>query len=387
MVYLIVILFVSFHIATRGNTMITTLYAIQLQATPLQLGVIVALVAFFPMIFAIYAGRMSDRLGYRLPLLLGSFGGSIAIILPYIFYDRLYILYVSQCLFGLAQIFVLVTIQNLMGAMSTKETRTKNFAINSLSISVASIIGPALTGATIDLFDYRLAYLLLSGLAMIPGLFLLFKVLPLPVGVDSGEESQNRFLDLLQSRPLRKIYITSGVLLAGVGIYEFYFPIYGDHIGFSASMIGIVLSVNASAYFVVRLFMPALARNFREEKILVGCLFVSAVAFILIPLFDQFIALVIISFILGLGLGCAQPISIVMAYNCSPKGRTGEVLGIRLTCNKIVQFLMPLLFGSAGSILGFILIFWANAFLFMVSGISSLEMKRNKDTPHVNRLG
>lgn len=64
-----------------------------------------------------------------------------------------------------------------------------------------------------------------------------------------------------------------------------------------------------------------------------------------------------------------------MAYNRSPKGRTEEVLGIRLTVNKTVQFLVPILFGSVGSLLGFFPVFWSNAVLLLFSGFSLIEKK------------
>jgi MFS family permease len=123
--------------------------------------------------------------------------------------------------------------------------------------------------------------------------------------------------------------------------------------------------------------MQRMLSKFKEETVLGGCLTISAVAFFLIPLFNQSVFLMVISFIMGLGMGCCQPLSIVMAYNRSPKGRTGEVLGIRLTVNKTVQFLVPILFGSLGSLLGFFPVFWSNAALLLFSGYSLIEKKSN----------
>ncbi|MEW9672503.1 MFS transporter [Ammoniphilus sp. 3BR4] len=381
MIYFIILLFLFFHLSARGNTMITTLYAIQLQANPVQLGFIIASAALFPMILAIYAGKVSDRLGYRIPLVFGSLGVGLALLLPYLFTDKLFILYLSQLLFGLAYIFVLVPLQNLVGSLSSLETRSRNFSTNSLSISLASLLGPAITGFSIDHLNYATTYLGLSIMAAVPGILIVWHGFPFPGTAIKEEDSKERLMDLITSPALRKMYMMSGVLLTGIGMYEFYFPIFAEHIGFSASTIGILLSINASAYFIVRLFLPWLIRKFHEEAILTGCLFLSAVPFFLIPWFHDFISLALISFILGLALGCGQPLSIVLAYNYSPKGRTGEVLGIRLTVNKVVQLLVPILFGSIGSLLGFFPIFWSNAVLFLISGLKGLEKggKNQKD--------
>ncbi len=57
--------------------------------------------SLFPMLFAVYAGRLSDRVGFRLPLVAGMIGTSIALLLPYMFKDQLLVLIVSQSPFGL----------------------------------------------------------------------------------------------------------------------------------------------------------------------------------------------------------------------------------------------------------------------------------------------
>lgn len=46
-----------------------------------------------------------------------------------------------------------------------------------------------------------------------------------------------------------------------------------------------------------------------------------------------------VSFVLGLGLGCGAPLSLVLAYNRSPAGRSGEAMGLRQTFNKAIEVL------------------------------------------------
>ena len=173
--------------------------------------------------------------------------------------------------------------------------------------------------------------MLLASISIIPGLFFLINTIQLPKAVQKEVGQKNSFVELLPKRSLRKTFITSGIILTGVGLYEFYFPIYGKTLGLSASTIGVIVSCNALAYILSRLLMQWLLRKFKDETVLGACLTISSIAFFLIPLFEQSLFLMVISFIMGLGMGCCQPLSIVMAYNRSPRGRTGEVLGIRLT--------------------------------------------------------
>lgn len=376
MIYRIVLVFLFFQVGFRGNAVLTTLYAVSLGADTMTVGIIIALAALFPMIFAIYAGRISDRVGYRLPLISGSFGVSLSLLLPFIVEGQLYILFVSQSLFGLAFIFLLVNIQNLIGGIGTTGDRSKNYAIYSLGISVAGLLGPVIAGFSIDHFGYNSTYLLLSIMAAVPGIIIALNIIRIPQPETSTDRNGAGIRELLCFRPLRKTYITSAMILIGVGLYELFFPIYGNRIGLSASSIGLILSVNASAYFAVRLMMPYLIKRYGEDIVIIACLIISASTFIFMPLTDRFIDLAVISFILGLGLGCGQPLSILMTYNYSPKGRTGEVLGLRLAINKVVQFSVPVLFGSVGNWVGFVPIFWANASLLFIGGLISIFDRR-----------
>lgn len=348
-----------------------------LHANSTYLGLIVAASSLFPMLFAAYAGRVSDRIGLRLPLIAGMFGTGLALFLPYLFQNQLFILLISQSLFGLSQIFTIVAFQNLIGALSTEETRSKYFVTYTLGVSISNFLGPLITGFSIDHIHYSLTYMVLACISIVPGLFFISNTLHLPKTIQKEGNQKNSFVELLLKRSLRKTFITSGIILTGVGLYEFYFPIYGKTLDLSASTIGIIVSCNAIAYILSRLLMQWMLSKFKEETVLGGCLTISAVAFFLIPLFDKAYFLMIISFILGLGMGCCQPLSINMAYNRSPKGRTGEVLGIRLMVNKTVQLLVPILFGSVGSLLGFFPAFWSNAILLLFSGYSLIEKKSN----------
>src|SRR4051812_33099356 len=94
--YIVVFLSILYQTSVRGNTMLVTLYAMSFHANSTYLGLIVASTSLFPMLFAAYAGKLSDRIGLRHPLVFGMFGTGIALLLPYIFNNQLFILLVSQ---------------------------------------------------------------------------------------------------------------------------------------------------------------------------------------------------------------------------------------------------------------------------------------------------
>jgi MFS family permease len=86
--------------------------------------------------------------------------------------------------------------------------------------------------------------------------------------------------------------------------------------------------------------------------------------------------LVLVAFVLGLGLGSAQPLTIMLTYHHAPEGRSGEALGMRLTVNKITQIAIPVVFGGIGALFGLAPVFWANAAFLFASGVMSVNELR-----------
>ena len=133
--------------------------------------------------------------------------------------------------------------------------------------------------------------------------------------------------DLLGSPSLRRTLFTSGLIITGIDLFTFYMPLYGRSIGLSASVIGTILGMQAAAAFAVWLWMPRLSERFGERSVLTASLFVAGVTYLAFPSFENPYLLGPISFMLGLGLGCGQPLSIILTYNDSPPGPGRQCAG------------------------------------------------------------
>jgi predicted MFS family arabinose efflux permease len=153
----------------------------------------------------------------------------------------------------------------------------------------------------------------------------------------------------------------------GWDLYTFVIPIHGSRIGLSASTIGVVMGSFAAATFAVRLVMPALARRLREWTVVSVALVISGGAYSLFPFVTQVSLLMALSFLLGIGLGCAQPMIMALLYAASPAGRQGEVVGVRTTMLNASHTLLPLAFGALGAALGMGPVFWSMS-VVLISG-------------------
>ena len=375
-IYLTVLLAIFNQTALKGSKMLVALYAIELGASPLAIGMLISMYAVFPVVLAVYAGRLSDRSGVRPLMVLGSLGMAAGLLLP-VFLPSMATLFVSSALIGMATLFFHVSVHNLVGSLGEAHERTGNFATFSLGASISGFAGPLLVGFAVDNLGYLPAYAALAIVAAIPGVVLLRYARFIPPRVKAAPENRGGSVkDLLGSPALRRTYITGGLIITGIDLYNFYLPIYGRSIGLSATAIGIVLGMQAAAAFAVRLWMPRLARRFSEQRVLTASLIIAGVTYLGFPLVENAFLLGLISFVLGLGLGCGQPLSILLTYNHAPANRAGEALGLRLTVNKFTEILVPIAFGSLGTAAGIFPVFWANALLLLIGGYFSAEKRK-----------
>ena len=94
---------VFLFIAVFASRPMTSLFANQLGASIVEIGIINACFSIFPLIIAIFVGQYVDRYGERIPLLIGSLGIFLSLCLPY-FFPLISVLYISQIILGVSQL-------------------------------------------------------------------------------------------------------------------------------------------------------------------------------------------------------------------------------------------------------------------------------------------
>lgn len=373
-IYLIVLMCALNHTGFGGSRVAVSLYALDLGANQLAIGVLMALYGLCPMLLAVTIGKLADRVGPRLPMLMGTAGVAVALLLPPLF-PGLATLYITALLIGTSFHFFFITVTGIAGGIGGEGNRVRNYALVSLGFSGAGFLGPMAAGFSIDHLGHLPTFLLLSLFTLIPLLLLWLRsgFLP-PAGKREMAEGKRNAFDLWRVPVLRNTFIASGIISSAWDLFQFYLPVYGYSIGLSASAIGTVLGVFALATFVIRIVLPRLIKKSREAEILTYAIFVAAFAFVLFPFFKNAYALAAIAFLLGLGCGCGQPLSMSLIYALSPRGRVSESTGLRVTVNNFGHLVIPLFFGSVGTVFGYFPVFVSNSAMLVAGG---LLMRRN----------
>jgi len=376
----IITLGVLTHTTFVSARMVGSLYALANGASTFTVGVLMALFALVPMLTAVRAGRWLDAVGPLRPLAAGSAlliaGSVMPVLFPYAVADIAPLL-VAASLIGTGSMLIQQTTIHLVGERADPSRRAADFSWLALGGSISSLVGPVMSGLLIDFVGHRTAFAALSVLTVANGALLYVHRADLPSRHAPKKTAEPRpMFELLSNKDVRDVLIAVVLISMTWDLQTFMMPVHGTAVGLSASEIGLVLGSFAAATFAIRLAMPALSRRFHEWQVLTFTLFTSALAFALMPWFGSFLPLAGCAFLLGLGLGAAQPNVMSLLHGRTPAGRVGEALGLRTTMMNSSHVLLPLVFGAAGSLLGARVVFLLMAAVLFAAGIGARRVSR-----------
>src|SRR5688572_8480996 len=137
-IYLILFLGMLNWMSFMSSRVLMSLYAIQLDASPAAIGVLIALYGLGPLLLSVQAGRICDRFGTYWPIVLGSGGLAVGFVIPWLF-PGLEVLYVSALVLGAGLVFINLAIQNLVASLGEADARTRNVSLQSLAVSLGAL--------------------------------------------------------------------------------------------------------------------------------------------------------------------------------------------------------------------------------------------------------
>lgn len=363
----VVLMMIAFQMATITARVTCSLDGLHHGASALEVGVMMALFAFIPALFAIKIGQWIDVVGAKLPILLGFTLTSVAVAIPLFFSADtfgLIPLYVSCSINGLGMICTVVTCQQLVGHVSNAKNRTNNFAVMAMGFSSASLLAPIASGWFIDHIGHLSAYQF--GLACIgigAVLFVLFQgIIPRSWNIPKRVQRTSSW-ELFKIPHVRNVLIASSFMSMAWDLQSFMIPVYGTSIGLSASEVGWLLGAFSAATFFVRLLMPMISKRLTEWRIIACAFGFGTFSYCLFPLFENFYLLMAVTFSLGMALGASQPNVMSLLHTETPPGRQGEAIGLRTMLINVCHTILPLLFGAAGAVVG------AGAVFYVVSAL------------------
>ncbi len=358
------------HSAMAGLRMAAPLQLLREGRTAWAVGLLLALFSAAPVVSAMQAGRMADRLGYHRPvyfavavsvcgclLALGSTwwaGGADGG--PH--NGQFALLCLAAMATGAGSNIGMLTIQRAAGQLARDSAeRVRVFSWMGVAPAFSNVIGPVTAGLLIDLSGFRAAYFFLLALPLMT--LLTAKLVPhlAPAG-QAVQVAGRRAWDLLHAPGMKRLLMVNLLLSACWDVHTFAVPVLGHERGFSASTIGLLLGSFTLSITGVRLLLPWVAHRLSEVTVLRTAMIGTGVIFVIYPLAPTAWAMGACAVLLGVTLGCVQPMVLNMLHHLTPDQRYGEALAFRSMAMHLSSTVMPLAFGAAGALAGAALLFW-----------------------------
>jgi len=361
------------HASMAGMRLAAPLLALHLGLGTIHVGVLLALYSLTQVFIALPAGRFVERHGLRRPLGLGALAAGSGACLCAAF-PRFEVLGCAALLMGGATGLCMIALQRYVGRAARDGTELKRmFSWLSLGPAASNFVGPVLAGLCIDHFaqvlawgddlaGFRAAFACLALLPLISWLLVRSaasaQTLHPPVARDNTQPLASAW-ELLRAPRMRALLLVNWLLSSCWDVHTFVVPVLGHERQLSASVIGAILGGFAVAALLVRLLIPMVAAHAREWHVTTAAMLSTALLFAIYPLMRTAWAMAVCSVLLGFALGSVQPMIMSTLHHITPESQRSQALALRLMAINFSSVLMPLLFGSAGAVLGVSVLFWS----------------------------
>ncbi|WP_432561713.1 MFS transporter [Kineococcus sp. SYSU DK003] len=329
---------------------------LHLDAGSSWLGVVAAAFALPPLLTALFAGNLNDRLGERTSLLLGSVACLLATSVCLLAGRTLVGLISGSVLLGLGMLFAIVGQQAWVMRAAGAGRLDSSFGLYTLATSSGQLLGPLallLPGAgSADSASLPVVgpVLLVASLVCVG----LAAAVPAADGraardVPAEEEAPARPGELLRRRGVLRALATSSLVLASLDVTVAYLPLLAQERGLSPAWTAGLMVARGGATMVSRLGLSALTGALGRRRVLVAGSGFAALGLGTLALPAPAAVLLVSVLVYGLAAGTVQPLTMSwMTLITSPRQR-GVTASLRLVGNRVGQTLVPLVVGAVST--------------------------------------
>ena len=320
------------------------LYAENMGATGIWIGIIFAGFSVSRAIFMPIIGRLSDSSGRKLILSIGLFSCSI-ISLGYIWADSVPQLTLVRLIHGVASGMIIPIAQAYVGDISPEGEEGKWMGYFNAAFFSGIGFGPLMGGALTEHFGMSVAFFTMGFLNL---LAFLIAVLFLP-------EISHRKMETsahLSFRKMGKSGMVKGLFSfrlsssLGMGAFACFLPIFAAvYIGLSPTLIGVLLAVNILLMSLLGAATGKIADRFNRRVLVALGSLINLTFLALIPLGGNFWQLLGICALGGLGGAIAMPAASALIVEEGRRFGMGSTMGIFAMAFSIGMAVGPLLSG------------------------------------------
>ncbi len=341
-----------------ARTPVLPIFAIDLGATPELLGVIVAASTITGVFFKLPSGALSDVLGRKRMMVLGALFFAVPPFL-YPFVHDPWSLLALRFVHGFATA-IFSPVASAYVASLAETGRGTRLGWFSSANDIGATGGPLIGGFVLYFTtSFSLTYLLVGAL----GVVTLLMVLLLP-DVDHptpeaktfaarAAEFRQGLAEVFKTPP---IFVAAGieaVMYLGYGAFLGFLPIYAKKVGLNEAEIAIVLGAQLALAMVAKPITGRVSDRVGRIPVIIIGLLVCATALPLIFRSESLTAFVLLTPLLGLGVGAVTPVTNALIADIASTRRLGAAMGVFGTIWDIGEAAGPMIAGFLIGSLGY----------------------------------
>ena len=349
--------------STLSKTPVLPLFAVSLGASPAEIGWIVIASTIPGVLVSFPAGALSDTLGKRRVLLASLVVFATAPFL-YLFVEHVWQLMAVRFYHGFATAIFGTVASAAIAERYTADRAARLSAYSSITI-VGRSVAPFLGGLLISLSSFGAVYVAcaISGvLALAAGSLLhpqgvrrqtlaLRAVLaqrdgtPPPVAKLELPHFCASLKTVLRDRDIMLVSLVEAAQYLVFGAIEAFLALYAASLGIPAWQIGIILGVQLVSIVFAKPLMGKVSDRVGRKRVIVPGLLIGAASIVLLPHFDSFIGLSVLSLVFGLGFATVTSSTAALVADLTQNGQYGSSMGVLRTVMDVGQSIGPVLTG------------------------------------------
>jgi MFS family permease len=356
-------------------------FAQDLGSSPELIGLIVAASTITGIFIKLPAGALSDILGRRRMMLLGSLFFALPPFL-YPFITDASSLLALRFVHGFATA-IFSPVASACVADLFQKGRGEKLGWFSSATDIGATLGPLVGGFILfSTASYSVTYLIVGALGCLP----LLLVLRLPVEENRPETKEGKparwqefkkgILEVLSSRLVIIASALEAAMYVGYGAFLGFFPIYAKELAYNDAAIGLIMGSQLTTTMLGKPLGGLLSDRIGRKPIILLGILLCAVIIPLIMRSQGFFALILLSCLFGLGVAIVTPSTTALVADLAKKGRMGSAMGVFGTIWDTGEAAGPILAGvliaTFSYFTGFLII---AALMVIVAGIFALAVK------------
>jgi len=342
-ILLAICLFVfMFSLGSGIASPIIPLYSSSLGASYIQIGIIGTAYGLVYAVCAVPLGKLSDKLGRKVIMLLGAALCTFAAA-SYSMATNVNQIMLIRAIEGLAWAAFFPSIEALTTDVSSVSAVGRTMGLSTASYGAGFALGSLLAGTLASYFGYRytfLFYLASAILATVLGLTMVREPKKIVLHQLNPSKTTSKSIGLRHRANILADLISMVYSIVLMTILTL-LPVYAEGLGIEVFSIGILMMMLWVARITSFLNAGRLSDKMGRKLVLTPSLAGLAIGSFLLAVSETWLTLVLAVIVIGLSLGALFPVSIALISDYVPSSQRGVAMGMFETASAVGQTIGP----------------------------------------------